>query len=351
MKTTSAILALASAVSAHVVMTNPKPFATNNGNGPLAENGANYPCAASSFDGVPTEWKAGESKMVTFMGGATHSGGSCQFSITPDTKPSKQSQFKVVHSVIGGCLSEIKGNAKEDPNYTGSPGVNVKIPDDLPAGKYTFAWSWLNRSGNREFYMNCAPITVTSSSKKSVADSIGGLPDMFVANMPPALKGGCSTTEGEDFNYPNPGKSVQKMPVLAPNYGNTLTGPQCPTMTKWGAGNGQLGSPGSTPTKPEPSAAPTKPVSPPTNSGIVGAPTPTPKPQPETPPPAAGSVPCTNNGGLVCIGSSQFGICNNGAAVPQALAAGTKCQGGAIVRRSVRAPRRHLARSHASNLI
>lgn len=346
MKTTSAILAIASAASAHVVMTNPKPFATNNGNGPLAENGANYPCAASSFDGVPTQWKAGETKQVTFMGGATHSGGSCQFSITPDTKPSKQSQFKVLHSVIGGCLSAKNGNEIEDAQYKGSPGVGVKIPEDLPAGQYTFSWSWLNRSGNREFYQNCAPITVTSSSKKSVADAIGGLPDMFVANLP--AKGGCSTTEGEDFNYPNPGPSVQKMPVQKPNYGNTVTGSMCAAMTKWGAGNGKLGSPGAgTPVNTEPT--PTKPAAPPANTGIVGAPTP--KPEPVGPPPAAGSVPCTNNGGLVCIGSSQFGICNNGAAIPQALAAGTKCQGGAIVRRSTRAPRRHLARSHASNLI
>ncbi|KAH7135261.1 hypothetical protein B0J11DRAFT_156240 [Dendryphion nanum] len=353
MKTVSAIIALAASASAHIVMTNPKAFPQKD-NGPLLDSGSNYPCGATSYDGAPTSWKAGETKQITFMGGATHSGGSCQFSITPDTKPSKDSQFKVLHSVHGGCISTKPGNERESAEYTTSNAVPVTLPEDLPAGQYTFSWSWLNKSGNREFYQNCAPITVQSSSKKSVAEAIGGLPDMFVVNLSREV---CKTTEGQDFVYPNPGKSVTKGSPQSPNFGSTLTGADaaCAKMNKMGAGNGKLGSPGAgTPSTPP--STPTKPATPPpANTGIVGAPSPTPQPQPQNPtpanPPATGSVPCKTDGSIVCIGSSQWGLCNMGSAVPQALAAGTKCSNGAISRRSVRAPRRHLARSHGNNLI
>lgn len=353
MTVASTILALASATSAHIILTNPPRFPTTNGNGPIADNGSNYPCAASSYDMAPTEWKAGSTMPIKVMGGATHGGGSCQYSITPDLKPSRDTQFKVLHSVIGGCITSTNTNESPSDKFEGNPVVNVKLPEDLPAGKYTFSWSWLNKIGNREFYQNCAPITVTSSSKKTIAEAIGSLPDMYVMNVPNELNGGCSQPEGLDFEYPNPGKSVQKLPSGAPNYkgDSTLYGKNCAAISKLGAGNGKLG--GGSPTKPEPTT-PTV-VTPPKNSGGVVAPSakpdPKPQPQPQPIPPAAGSVPCTANGSIVCIGSSQFGLCNNGAAIPQALAAGTKCQGGAIVRRSTRAPRRHLARSHAANLI
>lgn len=51
---------------------------------------------------------------------------------------------------------------------------------------------------------------------------------------------------------------------------------------------------------------------------------------------ASGSVSCSNAGGVVCIGSGQFGLCDtNGCAVAQALAAGTTCANGVIARRGV----------------
>jgi hypothetical protein len=61
-----------------------------------------------------------------------------------------------------------------------------------------------------------------------------------------------------------------------------------------------------------------------------------------------GKVSCSNQGGVVCIGSAQFGICDiDGCAVPQALAAGTQCSGGTISKRShVRHAPRHGAHRH-----
>lgn len=50
---------------------------------------------------------------------------------------------------------------------------------------------------------------------------------------------------------------------------------------------------------------------------------------------APGTI-CTPNGAVVCNGSSQFGLCNNGKVVFQAVAAGTTCSNGQIQKRSAR---------------
>lgn len=74
-------------------------------------------------------------------------------------------------------------------------------------------------------YMNCAPIIVTDGANKardlddepaynsSAAFELAArdvdLPDMFVANIG-SVGGGCSTAEGTDLQFPQPGNSVQK---------------------------------------------------------------------------------------------------------------------------------------------
>ncbi|CAI6068163.1 unnamed protein product [Clonostachys chloroleuca] len=52
------------------------------------------------------------------------------------------------------------------------------IPSDIPAGKGTIAWTWFNKIGNREMYMNCGPLTLTGAGgpQKNFDD----LPDMFL---------------------------------------------------------------------------------------------------------------------------------------------------------------------------
>lgn len=49
-----------------------------------------------------------------------------------------------------------------------------------------------------------------------------------------------------------------------------------------------------------------------------------------------GRIPCSNYGDIICIGSSQFGICDvDDCAVPQPLARGTTCSDGIIAKRHV----------------
>lgn len=76
------------------------------------------------------------------MGGASHGGGSCQISITYDTKPTRESVWRVIHSIQGGC--PIRNLL--DSNYGASHDVvlpdvyNFTIPQSLPIGPAVMAW-------------------------------------------------------------------------------------------------------------------------------------------------------------------------------------------------------------------
>ncbi|USP82665.1 lytic polysaccharide monooxygenase [Curvularia clavata] len=87
-------------------------------------------------------------------------------------------------------------------------------------------------------------------------------------------------------------------------------------------------------------ATPTAPVrpTPPLGTGSPAAPT---APStgggsgtPSTPSTGGGSGTCSQNGAIVCNGSTQFGICNNGNVVWQAVASGTTCSNGVISKRA-----------------
>jgi hypothetical protein len=263
------LLALAASATAHMIMENPVPFGKASLNSsPLAPG--DFPCKQRSgvYDVTQmNQWNAGETQVINFMGSAVHGGGSCQFSITTDPEPTDKSQWKVIQSVIGGCPSNVSGNLPEDAEGHSAATFPVTMPSDIPDGRYTFAWTWLNKVGNREFYMNCAPVQVGSgsgsASTQSVSAALSALPDMFVANLPDTS---CSTTAYEDFNYPDPGQNVVE--GNGASLGDTLTGAGCSTMTKMGAGNGQLG----TPTQPEASSQPSSIETPAATSGYAALP-------------------------------------------------------------------------------
>jgi len=88
-------------------------------------------------------------------------GGSCQWSITTDKEPTKESRWKVLHSHMGSCPSDAPGNLKGGQgNEDGSKPIghgllefDVPLPKGMPDGQYTFAWTWFNKIGNREMYM------------------------------------------------------------------------------------------------------------------------------------------------------------------------------------------------------
>lgn len=141
-------LALAASATAHMVITNPVPFgkATLN-NSPLAP--ADFPCKQRSgvYDITKmNQWDAGTTQVVSFMGSAVHGGGSCQFSITTDPEPTAKSQWKVIQSVIGNCPSNATGNLPSgSPDDLSAATFPVTMPSDIPDGRYTFAWTWLNK--------------------------------------------------------------------------------------------------------------------------------------------------------------------------------------------------------------
>jgi hypothetical protein len=160
---------------------------------------------------------------MSFKGSAVHNGGSCQVSLTKDNPASlsANSQFKVIYSILGGC-----------PGTSGSTiSYDVPIPEDVPAGDYTYAWTWFNVIGNREMYMNCAPITITGGSGTDA--TFNALPDMAVYNV--GSKNTCKTVEPSDVDFPNPGKYTMQ--------GSTFK-PQPPTCDGNSGGTG-AGGPGS----------------------------------------------------------------------------------------------------------
>ncbi|KAI4703452.1 hypothetical protein J4E81_002331 [Alternaria sp. BMP 2799] len=383
--------------NAHMIMKSPVPYSVDKiDNAPITAS--QYPCKSNLGFTVSTmnSMAVGQKQSLTFSGSAVHGGGSCQLSVTTDTEPTKDSVFKVIKSIEGGC-----------PGIDGPEAFDFELPDSIPNGKATFAWTWFAKlSGGPEMYMNCAPIEVTGgASDKSKFDA---LPDMLVANIASTT---CKQEVSKDLKFPNPGSNLQSGAdagnVVDPSgdCGSTGTTPSDPSEPSSPAG-GQSSAPPSSPAGGEPSAAPTSandgqyhpaPTTPaagqpsavptsvaggessalPPNGGGVFAPgassaasiappavptvpststtlvtvtaSPTaPSPVAPTVPagtgsPAAPSMPstpsaggagtCTENGSVVCNGADQFGLCNNGEVVWQAVAAGTTCVNGSITKR------------------
>ncbi|SMR42466.1 unnamed protein product [Zymoseptoria tritici ST99CH_1E4] len=162
---------------------------------PLKNDGSDFPCKGYQNDRpfIPTaSYTAGQAYNMTLAGSATHEGGSCQLSLSYDNGAT----FKVIKSMIGGC-----------------PLVNTydfTIPSFAPAGDALFAWTWQNRVGNREMYMNCAQVSIAASNtrqrRQEAFSTFESLPYLWKANLPGI--NGCETTERVDPVYPNPGSDV-----------------------------------------------------------------------------------------------------------------------------------------------
>ncbi|KAH8901088.1 hypothetical protein GQ53DRAFT_850409 [Thozetella sp. PMI_491] len=229
---------------AHMLMNTPKLYESPViSNGPLAADGSDFPCKLMAGQSLIAGSAAaanifpqGSTQPLKFTGQAVHGGGSCQVSLSSDSAPNAHSKWKVIHSIVGGCPAKGQtGNMGNDANALDPDEYSFKIPSDIPLGNYSLAWSWLNKVGNREFYMNCAPVTITGSGGD--VKNLDVLPDMFVANI--AVAGSCgSTEEGSDVDFPNPGASVE---TLA---GSTATAIKKPTCTGGsGSGSGSNAAP------------------------------------------------------------------------------------------------------------
>ncbi|KAF2842128.1 lytic polysaccharide monooxygenase [Patellaria atrata CBS 101060] len=330
---------------AHMKMSKPVPYGQDSlDTSPLS--GGNFPCKQRA--GVYTvtsmnDMLAGSDQTLEIAGGAAHGGGSCQISLSLDKEPTASSKFKVIHSIIGGCPG-------------GKPSYSFKIPDDMPNGEYTLAWTWFNKIGNREMYMNCAPVKVTGGCSGNSA--FDRLPDMFVANIASTQ---CKTPEMVNVVFPNPGDSVET--VVSENLGTDLLGcgaptgesPSAPAPSQTpGAGNPTPSVPAtsmpatsapaasapamstrvvSAPAASAPAASTPAPSAPATS--IPAAPVPS-APTPSAPvvaPPTSGNTSCSPDGALICNGEKQWGLCNFGKVVFQPVAPGTSCIDGHIMKK------------------
>ena len=99
---------LVSGASSHMIMKTPTPYgAASINNSPLVADGSDYPC--KQRPGVYDKGSAsntmavGSQQSLSFTGSAVHGGGSCQLSLTKDLKPTKDTDFRVILSIEGGC--------------------------------------------------------------------------------------------------------------------------------------------------------------------------------------------------------------------------------------------------------
>ncbi|PQK15401.1 hypothetical protein BB8028_0005g09140 [Beauveria bassiana] len=372
-----AVSGLVTAATAHILMTNPVPYGLSSlSNGPLAADGSDFPCkqreGVYNAEGANNVYAQGSKQQLEFQGTAVHGGGSCQVSITTDLKPTKNSVWKVIKSIEGGCPAKDQaGNMGNDAKAKVPYKYDFTIPEELAAGDYTLAWTWFNKIGNREMYMNCAPLSVTGNAGSQTF--LNGLPDMMVANV----GDGCSTPDSSDAKFLDPGKDIDKFngktdafsapvgacgktgahpeptasgtasvqptsaqpnpsvptsggsaPPSSPPGGIFITSPTPqPTPTPAPSG-GNSSVPGQSPSKPPPTSVTT---STPIATGLP--PTPTGGPIPgNPPPPSAGHPPgssCSSEGLWNCIDGKSFQRCASGKwSVPQALSLGMSCQVG-----------------------
>ncbi|KAI0394899.1 hypothetical protein F5Y17DRAFT_425963 [Xylariaceae sp. FL0594] len=224
---TSLLVALS---SGHVSLENPKPyvFVADGKVNPLESSGRDFPCRIPpgqryEIDGEPTPMAIGEDQFLSFSGHAVHGGGSCQIALSKGF-PTKDSSWKVIHSIEGGCPARHQKGNLEGPNVDK---YFFQIPEGIETGQnWTLAWTWFPRVGGQpEIYMNCAPITVLPSKPKkrmslperrqslSVSRRDDGFPELFMANLGD-LTGGCTTNQALTAQipiaFPNPGPSVER---------------------------------------------------------------------------------------------------------------------------------------------
>lgn len=150
---------LASTASAHMQMSQPYPIRSPlnkdsdeqkdySYTNPLDPSGKDFPCKGYADDKFVSQatYQPGQQYEMKLEGSATHDGGSCQISLTYD----RGKTFKVIESMLGSCPID------KDYNFT--------VPSDAPSGEALLAWTWFNKIGNREMYMNCAMVTIGGSS-------------------------------------------------------------------------------------------------------------------------------------------------------------------------------------------
>ncbi|KAK3216194.1 hypothetical protein GRF29_8g2553950 [Pseudopithomyces chartarum] len=324
------LLGLAPFAHSHMIMATPQPFGSPD-NSPLDPSGSDYPCkiiSSMAGPGPTNNWSVGSIQELSFSGSVVHGGGSCQIAVTTDKNPTRQSSFKVIHSIEGGCPG------------VGSPDTfGFKVPDLLPDGDLVVAWTWFNRIGNREMYMNCANVKVTGGAPET--SKLEKLPNMALANIGVAPGTFCKTKEGFDYTFPGVGQNDDTVDRVGAGpfielCGNEASATHNPDIssssdtniptesndsvynTGFNADNDAVTS-GTSQTSAAPVSADL--VSAPASATFAA-----------TAGSDAGPDTCSYNGAMFCNGERQFGLCSNDMIIWQNVAAGTKCEHNKIVR-------------------
>jgi hypothetical protein len=292
---------------------------------------------------------------LAFTGSAQHGGGSCQVSLFPmngNTVSADPTDWKVIHTILGGCpgTGPVATSNGQDPagrpdgahctdNSQTDCSRTFQVPFDarLPSGDFVFAWTWFNKIGNREMYMNCAPITITNGA--SDLTFFNTLPAIFVANLPSL--GTCTTAENYSLLLPNPGTSVEVFNSAADAVSVLGLG-TCKAGITTIPSSSSINLTGN---QPSGASAALAALSSATVAIVASVSLPTPSlsvvPVSQSPPVSFTSScanPCPIDGIVVCLPNNMWGLCDHGCAVPQQLAAGTVCSNGAIIGRSIAVP-------------
>ncbi|KAI1205540.1 lytic polysaccharide monooxygenase [Annulohypoxylon truncatum] len=297
---------------------------------------------------MPTVMAIGDEQTTTFSGNAVHGGGSCQLSLAGPVHngswadyPLRNSNWKVIHSIEGGCPARNQKGNIDGPNPNK---YSFKIPEGIEPGDYIFSWTWLARIGGEpEYYQNCAPVTVTPSKikRKTKSERRAYLarrtefPELFMANMG-EVSGGCTTEdalrEQLAIAFPDPGLSVDHPEGTA-----NLFKQQCDGNPRARKGQGEnfeakptsTLTEGSSPVFSSTSASVTSASSTTSSSSAKVISTLTSDPVVITTSPFETCI----EGHLTCLeDSTHFAICTGGQlTAPQPVPAGFKCRAGSSI--------------------
>ena len=389
------VVALCGQASAHIKMAFPVPFdAANLDTSPLQASGADFPCKKSSYKVTAmNKIPVNEAVLLDFKGTAIHNGGTCQISISLDKEPTKDSVFKVIQTFEGGCpTAEGAGGLtfnipKEFPttehatlawtwfNFLGNREMYMNCaPCDVIGG-----------SDNMDYYNSLPDMFVANIgngiSTKENGDPIMPNPGQFLVKssaVKPLDVVGAAPSRQQTQNVQNlaaygpPAKDANQIEYVDGSSGTGSGSGSGGASSAPGGNNGMYTQPATTqPTATQPAAtqpAATQPAASsstlaalpstfstytvPASSAIApayptlsltigqgvsshatGSTAPT-----GTPSSYSGSTSslgqCTTDGAVVCNGPEQFGLCNIGSVVWQAVAAGTTCTNGSIQKRA-----------------
>jgi hypothetical protein len=208
--------------------------------------------------------------------------------------------FVSIQTILGNCMKNGKLN------------YEVTIPANAPGGSATFAWTWVNWTGNREYYMNCADVTIEGNPNGVLTG-----PKIVEANMPG------KPTIPEFSNERTGAELYENRPIVSVT-GNGGSGPVTPEPTT--TTKPSYPEPTTTkPSYPEPTTE-KPPVTQPTTKPPVTKPQPTTEPTgPSYPEPTSNPNPGKCDHGKWECNGKDYRVCVWGTWEQRRCSSDTKC--------------------------